>query len=133
MTRDYVDAVLFQLRWETIADRDGYFMGLYDDPESSDYVSDDAEYGTELTVCDCGTQTPKVWLCQEADKRNQVSSIYTPLVELHKNVQWTEGALDAVALAMQGWRGDGSVAGLCGHLLAAFTGAAGLACQLCAP
>ena len=42
-TMDYVDAVLFQLRWETIADRDGYFMGLYDKPYSSDDASDEAE------------------------------------------------------------------------------------------
>ena len=68
MTSDYhyVTHVLFQLRWEAIDDRDGYFMGCYDDPASSDYVSDDAKYGTELTVCDCGTQTPKAWVAAEA-------------------------------------------------------------------
>ena len=41
MTSDYVDAVLFQLRWEAIDDRDGYFMGCYDTPEPSDDESDD--------------------------------------------------------------------------------------------
>ena len=42
MTSDYVDAVLFQLRWEAIDDRDGYFMGCYDTPEPSNDESDDA-------------------------------------------------------------------------------------------
>ena len=63
---DYVDAVLFQLRWETIADRDGYFMGLYDKPYSSDDASDEAECDTEIRVCDCGTQTPKSWVVSVA-------------------------------------------------------------------
>ena len=62
MTSDYVDAVLFQLRWEAFEDLDGYFMGLYDKPESSDEADDEAEYQTGPTVRDFACQTPREWL-----------------------------------------------------------------------
>ena len=36
MTSDYVDAVLFRLRWEAFEDLDAYFMGVYDTSASSE-------------------------------------------------------------------------------------------------
>ena len=51
------------------------------------------------------------------DPKFQVSSIYTPLEHAHQRVEWTEGALDAVGLAMQGYRGEGHVSGLTGKRL----------------
>ena len=47
----------------------------------------------------------------------QASSIYSPLIHAHREVAWTEGALDAVGLAMQGWRGEGYIKGLKGSKL----------------
>ena len=41
----------------------------------------------------------------------QAPEIFAPLIHAHKRVAWTEGALDAVGLAMQAWRGDGHVDG----------------------
>ena len=35
---------------------------------------------------------------------SNVSSIYEPLVYAHTKVAWTEGALDAIGLAIQAWR-----------------------------
>ena len=63
-----------------------------------------------------GTWTPSAarW---PKDPAFQASSIYSPLDHAHKRVAWTEGALDAVGLAMQGWRGEGYVNGLTGRLL----------------
>lgn len=60
--------------------------------------------------------SPSIW---EKDHRRlyQASSIFTPIIYAHKEVAWTEGALDAVGLAMQAWRGKGHVKGLTGHLL----------------
>ena len=46
MTSDYVDAVLFQLRWEAFEDLDGYFMGCYDKPEPCS--DDDSTLTTKL-------------------------------------------------------------------------------------
>ena len=51
------------------------------------------------------------------DRKLQVSSIHSPLEHAHKRVAWTKGALDAVGLAMQAWRGDGFVNGLTGVIL----------------
>ena len=48
------------------------------------------------------------------DKLFQAPSIFSPLIHAHKRVAWTEGALDAVGLAMRAWRGDGYVDGLTG-------------------
>ena len=55
-----------------------------------------------------GTWTPSAarW---PKDPAFQASSIYSPLDHAHKRVAWTEGALDAVGLAMQGWRRVGVV------------------------
>ena len=43
--------------------------------------------------------------------------IYVPLYEAHTGVVWTEKSLDAVGLAMQGWRGDGFIKNLRGDRL----------------
>ena len=61
MTSDYVDAVLFQLRWEAFEDLDGYFMGLYDKPESSDEHPTKPNAERDSTTSDRGTQTPEAW------------------------------------------------------------------------
>ena len=53
------------------------------------------------------------------DKRPlyQASSIFTPIIYVHKEVAWTEPALDVIGLAMQAWRGEGYVSKLTGQKL----------------
>ena len=65
------------------------------------------------------TQLKELWKPEgwEKSKKYQVSEAFEPLEHAHKDVAWTEGALDDIALGMQAWRGEGHVDGLSGVLL----------------
>jgi hypothetical protein len=50
------------------------------------------------------------------DTLYKISKIFMPLYNAHR-VVWTKGALDAIGLAMQGWRGKGFISNVRGDRL----------------